>query len=105
MFINYECRRAEQYTSLVRQFTRERPVEVVRVVRRNRARRKNRIDLKFLTKPGKSATESFRSLTDVYGDDVTSRSRVFERHERFREGVDDLGRVDRIFRYKGRDKD
>jgi len=32
-------------------------------------------------------------LTDVYGDDVMSRPRVFEWHKRFREGreeVDDL---------------
>jgi len=49
---------------------------------------KQRIDLKFLTKLGKSATESFRLLKDV-----VSRPRVFEWHKRFREGreqVDDL---------------
>jgi len=44
-----------------------------------------RINLKFLVKLGKSATESFRLLTDVYGDDFMSRPRVLEWHKRFRE--------------------
>lgn len=37
-----------------------------------------RINLKFLVKLEKSATESFCLLTDVYGDAVLSRTRVFE---------------------------
>jgi len=38
-----------------------------------------RIDFKVLVKLGKSATESFHVLTDVYGnDDVTSRPCVFK---------------------------
>jgi len=45
-----------------------------------------RIHFKFLVKLGKSETENFRLSTDVYGDDVMSRPRVFERHKRFREG-------------------
>jgi len=52
-----------------------------------------RIDFKFLVKLWESATESFRLFTDVYGDDVTSRPRVFEWHKRFREvreEIDDL---------------
>jgi len=30
-----------------------------------------------------SATESFRLLTNVYGDDVMPRPRVFERHKQY----------------------
>jgi len=37
-----------------------------------------RINLKFLVKLEKSATESVRLLTDVCGDDVMSRPRVFD---------------------------
>ncbi|XP_025420797.1 protein GVQW3-like [Sipha flava] len=57
-----------------------------------------RINLKFLVKLGKSATESFNLLTEVYGDSVLSRPRVFEWHKRFREGreeVEDNQRVGR----------
>jgi len=49
-----------------------------------------RINLTFLVKLGKSTTESFHLLTDVYGDDVVSRPRVFERHKRFREGREEI---------------
>ena len=57
-----------------------------------------RINLKFLVKLGKSATERFNLLTEVYGDSVLSRPRVFEWHKRFREGreeVEDNQRVGR----------
>jgi len=66
-----------------------------------------RINLKFPMKLGKSATGSFRLLTDVYGDDYMSRD--FERHKRFREGLEEVddfeGHADRIFRYERRDDD
>jgi len=51
-----------------------------------------RIGLKFPVKLGESATESFRSLTDVYGDDVVSRDHGFSSgtNDSPREGRDDL---------------
>lgn len=45
---------------------------------------------------GKSATESLRLFTDVYGNAVMSRARVFKWHNRFFEGrieVEDEQRV------------
>jgi len=45
-------------------------------------------NFKFLTKLGKSATESLS--TDVHGNYVMSRPRVFERHKRFREGREEV---------------
>jgi len=61
----------------------------------NCAGRKNcirRVRLKFLAKLGKSATGKLSSVdTRTCGDDVTSRPRVFERHERFRQGRDEVG--------------
>ncbi|XP_015376246.1 PREDICTED: putative uncharacterized protein FLJ37770 [Diuraphis noxia] len=50
----------------------------------------NGINLKFLMKLGKSATECFNLLTEVYGDSVLSRPRVFEWHKRFREGREEV---------------
>jgi len=67
------------------------------------------INLKFLMKLGKSATESTYLLTAVYGDDVMSQSRVFEWHKRFREGRErklmTKDHVDHIFQYKGCNND
>ena len=45
-----------------------------------------RINLKFLVKLRKSPTECFKLLTEVYGEDVMSRPRVFEWHKRFKSG-------------------
>jgi transposase len=66
-----------------------------------------RINLKFLVKLGKSVSKSFVLLTDVYGDSVMSRPRVFEWHKRFREGreeVEDKQRVGRPCSSKTDDK-
>ncbi|KAL4098417.1 hypothetical protein QTP88_023036 [Uroleucon formosanum] len=57
-----------------------------------------RINLKFLVKLGKSATESFNLLTEVYGDSVLSRPRVFEWHKRFREGREEVEDNQRVVR-------
>ena len=51
-----------------------------------------RINLKFLVKLRKSPTECFKLLKEVYGEDVMSRTQIFEWHNRFekdREEVDD----------------
>ena len=45
-----------------------------------------RVNIKFLVKLKKSATETFQLLTEAYGEDCMSRARVFERHKRFSEG-------------------
>jgi histone-lysine N-methyltransferase SETMAR len=54
-----------------------------------------RINLKFLVKLNKTATESFRMLTEVYGEECMSRARVFEWHKRFCEGREDVEDDDR----------
>ena len=41
--------------------------------------------IKFCMKLNKSATETFASLTEAYGDATLSRTMVFKRHEAFRE--------------------
>lgn len=68
--------------------------------RRNYAGQKKKIErcfhFKFIVKLGKSTMESFRLLTDICEDAVTSRSRAFERHRQFikcRYHVDDEQRV------------
>ena len=45
-----------------------------------------RINLKFLVKLGKTATESLEMLKQVYGDEALSRARVFDWHKCFKEG-------------------
>lgn len=49
-----------------------------------------RINLKLLVKLGKSATENVRLLTEMYGDAVISRPRVFEWYKRFRAGREEV---------------
>ena len=49
-----------------------------------------RIKLKLLVRLGKTLTETFNSLQEVYGDATTSRTRIFEGHKRFREGREDV---------------
>ncbi len=62
-----------------------------------------RLHIKFLTKGGKSPTETFSLLQQVYGGESKSRARVFERHKRFcedREEVQDdlfLSKLTRTF--------
>ena len=50
-----------------------------------------RINLKFLVKLKKtSPMECIKLLKDVYGDNLMSRSRVFEWHKRFNEGREEV---------------
>jgi hypothetical protein len=39
-----------------------------------------RVNIKFLVKLKKSATETFQLLTEAYGEDCISHARVFEWH-------------------------
>ena len=50
-----------------------------------------RINIKFLTKLGKSATETYNLLTEVYGDPCLSRTQVFEWFKKCMEGREDVG--------------
>ena len=49
-----------------------------------------RINLKFLVRLGKTPTETFNSLQEVYGDATMSRTRIFEWHKRFSDGREDV---------------
>ena len=49
-----------------------------------------RINLKFLVRLGKTPTEAFKLLQEVYGDDIMSRTRLFEWHRRFKEGKEEM---------------
>ena len=49
-----------------------------------------RINLKFLVRLGKTPTETFNSLQEVYGDATMSRTQIFEWHKRLREGREDV---------------
>ena len=49
-----------------------------------------RINLKFLVRLGKTPTETFNFLQEVYGDATMSRTRIFGRKKRFREGREDV---------------
>ena len=49
------------------------------------------VNLKFLVKLKKtSPTECIKLLKDVYGNNLMSRSRVFEWHKRFSEGREEV---------------
>ena len=50
-----------------------------------------RVNIKFLTKLGKSATETYNLLTEVYGDQCLSRTQVFEWFKKFKVGRDYVG--------------
>jgi transposase len=54
-----------------------------------------RVNIKFLVKLKKSATETFQLLTEAYGEDCISRARVFEWHKRFSEGRESVKDDDR----------
>ncbi|VVC39540.1 Hypothetical protein CINCED_3A020937 [Cinara cedri] len=45
-----------------------------------------RVNLKFLVKLKKSPTECLKMLSEVYGKDTMSRTRVFEWHKKFKDG-------------------
>ena len=47
-----------------------------------------RTNLKFLVRLGKTPSEALTMLHQVYGDETMSRSRVFEWHKKFREGLE-----------------
>lgn len=49
-----------------------------------------RVNMKFLVKLGKSATETYTLLKEVYGDECLSRSQVFEWYKKFKEGREDI---------------
>jgi len=54
-----------------------------------------RVNIKFLVKLKKSATETFQLLTEAYGKDCMFRARVFEWHKRFSEGRESVKDDDR----------
>ncbi|KAJ8955411.1 hypothetical protein NQ318_003509 [Aromia moschata] len=45
-----------------------------------------RVNLKFLVKLGKTFTEAYALLKEVYGNEYLSRTQVFEWFKRFKEG-------------------
>jgi transposase len=49
------------------------------------------VNIKFLIKLGKSATETYNLLTEVYGDQCLSRTQVFEWFKKFKEGREYVG--------------
>ncbi|KAJ8940907.1 hypothetical protein NQ318_017498 [Aromia moschata] len=49
-------------------------------------KREQRVNLKFLVKLGKTLTEAYAMLKEVYGNEGLSRSQVFEWFKRFKEG-------------------
>lgn len=49
-----------------------------------------RIQIKLYVKLNKSASEKLEMLKVVYGDEVMSRTRVFDWHTRFKEHTDDI---------------
>ena len=51
--------------------------------------REKRANLKFLAKLGKTSSESFAMLPQVYGEETMSRTRAFEWHKSFKEGRED----------------
>jgi len=52
-------------------------------------------NIKFLVKLKKFATEIFQLLTEAYGEDCMSRTRIFEWHKRFSEGRESVKNDDR----------
>ena len=46
--------------------------------------------IKFCVKLNKSATETFASLTEAYGDATLSRTMVFKWHKAFKEGRENI---------------
>ena len=52
---------------------------------------KQRVNVKFCVKPGKSATETYDLLKKVYGDECLSRTQVFEWFKKFKVGREEIG--------------
>ena len=51
---------------------------------------KQKINLKFLVQLGKTPTEAFKLLQEVYRDAMMSRTQIFEWHNRFKERREDV---------------
>ena len=51
----------------------------------------HRVNVKFCVELAKSATETYDLLKQVYGDDCLSRTQVFERFKRLKEGREEIG--------------
>jgi hypothetical protein len=49
-----------------------------------------RVNVKFPAKLGKSATETYSLLMEVYGDECLSRTQVFEWFKGFKEGMGEI---------------
>ena len=49
-----------------------------------------RINLKFLVKLKKTPTECLKLLKEVYGEDMMSRTQIFEWHKRFKHGREEV---------------
>ena len=49
-----------------------------------------RINLTFLVRLGKTPTETFKLLQEVYGDSTMSTTRILEWHKKFKEGREDV---------------
>jgi hypothetical protein len=49
-----------------------------------------RVTVKFLAKLGKSATETYNLLMEVYGDECLSHTQVFEWFKKFKEGREEI---------------
>jgi hypothetical protein len=54
-----------------------------------------RVNIKFLVKLKKSATETFQLLTEAYGEECMSHARLSEWHKRFSEGRESVKDDDR----------
>ncbi|KAJ8957108.1 hypothetical protein NQ318_007323 [Aromia moschata] len=66
-----------------------------------------RVNLKFLVKLGKTFTEAYAILKEVYGNECLSHTHVFEWFKRFKEGretTEDDPRVERPSTSKKRTK-
>jgi len=50
-----------------------------------------RVNVKFCVKLGKFAREAYDLLKKVYGDECLSRTHVFDRFKRFKEGREEIG--------------
>ena len=51
---------------------------------------KQRINMKFLVRLGETPTEALKLFQEVYGDDTMSRTRLFERYRKFKEGREEV---------------
>ena len=54
------------------------------------SRMKKRINLKFLVKLKKTPTECFKLLKEIYGEDMLSKTQIFEWDKRFEKGCKEV---------------